>query len=129
MSHYAASSGNVYSHGQIPYSPTAGLYPTCYPTFLPNQGHGASRMAPDPSQIPLHHQRNSAEYTAIPAEQQFVRDDNYPGGLAYGHESHMIQETETQETFSENEQSEPVVPTLDGYPNVKEFDQLIERYT
>ena len=148
MSYYPPGSGSgyAYSNGQIPYSPLAALYPTYSPTYLSNQGHSASRIASsiasEPSQIPLHYQHNSAEYAAILAQQRSFSQDqytasraassqryNYPSGLSYGHESHMMQETETQETFSENEQSEPVVPALDGYPVVKEFDQLMERYT
>jgi hypothetical protein len=36
---------------------------------------------------------------------------------------------EDQESFCEESmQSEPVIPALDGFPDVREFDQLMKRY-
>jgi hypothetical protein len=37
---------------------------------------------------------------------------------------------ESQESFNQDSMlSEPIIPSLDGYPDVKEFDELMRRYS
>jgi hypothetical protein len=49
-----------------------------------------------------------------------MRDSRY--------ETYSIPDTESQESFNEDTKaSEPVEPAMEGYPDVKEFDELMKR--
>lgn len=44
------------------------------------------------------------------------------------YEAYSIPDTESQESFNENTKaSEPVEPAMEGYPDVKDFDDLMKR--
>ena len=54
------------------------------------------------------------------------RRHGYGGRHGFGHEGYVVQETEDQDSFNDiSMSSEPVVPSLEGYPDVKDFDKLI----
>lgn len=49
-----------------------------------------------------------------------IRDPRY--------ETYSIPDTESQDSFNEDTKaSEPVEPPMEGYPDVKEFDELMKR--
>lgn len=39
-----------------------------------------------------------------------------------------VTETESQESNSESQNSEPIIPPLEGFPNVQDFDSLMKAY-
>lgn len=54
------------------------------------------------------------------AQRPQIRDTRY--------EAYPIPDTESQESFNEDTRaSEPVEPAMEGYPDVKEFDDLMKR--
>ncbi|KAL4915566.1 hypothetical protein BDW62DRAFT_219267 [Aspergillus aurantiobrunneus] len=79
----------------------------------------ATSMAPIPDHASLHHPT------------QCMPQPRYLQGPAYLplHEALAETELETQDSRNEDTMlSEPVIPPLDGFPNVKEFDKLVKSY-
>ncbi|WEW56320.1 hypothetical protein PRK78_001763 [Emydomyces testavorans] len=61
---------------------------------------------------------------------QYVSQSRYsPSHRFYFHDSLREVEIESQESFNEHSMlSEPVMPPLEGFPDVREFDQLMKSY-
>ncbi|PGH10969.1 hypothetical protein AJ80_07326 [Polytolypa hystricis UAMH7299] len=76
--------------------------------------------SPQPSVLP-----HGYQYT-----QQYSSHSRYPSTHRYfAHEAFREPDIEAQESCNENTmQSEPVIPALEGFPNVQEFDQLMKSY-
>ncbi|EEP79219.1 predicted protein [Uncinocarpus reesii 1704] len=62
--------------------------------------------------------------------QQYAAQSRYsPSNRFYFHDSLREVEIESQESFNEHTMlSEPVIPPLEGFPDVREFDQLMKSY-
>jgi hypothetical protein len=147
------SNGNggwqYFNNGQIPYPAVNGSC-SAYtsPPYLPAQnGASASMYMPPTSSVGLY------PYHALPPArsstqmQQGHRTMYHPGHagtvptqrstvqpprLALGTDLNLnpMADIESQESFNQESMlSEPIIPSLDGYPDVKEFDELMRRYT
>ena len=82
-----------------------------------SSGHSTST----PDQMRLQHQ-----------PPQYMNQSRYLQSPRYLPLRDALNETEIESQDSANENtmlSEPVIPPLDGFPDVREFDQLMKRYT
>ncbi|OCT45644.1 hypothetical protein CLCR_01528 [Cladophialophora carrionii] len=143
MSHYSNGNGlsYLYGNGQIQYPPVNPQCPTYSPSYAPSQGT---------STIPLympttsgHQLQYSLANTRIPPtlpSQSRPYPSHYVSSSTHRASSHhqrlasprdysSMDGTECQDSPNQDTMlSEPVVPPLDGYPDVHEFDELMKRY-
>ncbi|RAH62541.1 hypothetical protein BO85DRAFT_333 [Aspergillus piperis CBS 112811] len=109
FSTYASHFGSPYSHSGI----TSSTH-----HLSPHQSPGHS-VPPTPDHVPLQHHI------------QYMPQSRYlqsPGFLPL---RDAFSEADIESQDSQNESSmlsEPVIPPLDGFPNVREFDQLMKSY-
>lgn len=139
MSHYQNHAGvnYLFNNGQVQYTavnPNYSTYSTqCLPsqhsanptTYLPSSSPMAYNYQPSFSRTPMipsqpHAVTTAHSFSPQTAQRPQIRDVRY--------ESYSIPDTESQESFNEDTRaSEPVEPAMEGYPDVKEFDDLMKR--
>ena len=139
MSHYQNPSGvhYLFNNSQVHYpsvNTTYSTYPTqCVPTqqsansntYLPSSSPMAYNYQPSFSRTPMVPSQPRATASAPffspqSSQRPQIRDPRY--------ETYSIPDTESQESFNEaTKASEPVEPAMEGYPDVKEFDELMKR--
>lgn len=103
------------THFNAPYSPQSALS-TSAQHLAPHYSSGNST----PDQVRLQH-----------PSPHYITHSRYLQSPRYHPLRDALNETkiESQESINENTMlSEPVVPQLDGFPDVREFDQLMKRY-
>ncbi len=141
MSHYSNNNGAsyMYTNGQIPYTTINTLYPT-YPTAY-SPSHSTAQFPTDSSHMALQYQQSSAHYSAALSQQRALAQHSYlpsrttsnqrycySNRSAMGQDAYPLADTEEQTSFNQDTMlSEPYVPVQEGYPDVKEFDQLMRR--
>ena len=139
MSHYQNHSGvnYLFNSGQVQYpavNTNYSTYPTqCIPgqhstnstAYLSNSSPMAYSYQPSFSRTPMiPSQPRAVNATPLLSPQYSqrpqIRDTRY--------ETYPIPDTESQESFNEDTRaSEPVEPAMEGYPDVKEFDDLMKQ--
>ncbi|KAL4903548.1 hypothetical protein BDW74DRAFT_41703 [Aspergillus multicolor] len=115
---FEASSYHFPQHHFSSFAPHFSL-PYSHSNISPHHSQGAS-MAPITDHAALHHP---------PA--QCIPQTRYLQGPAYLPLHEALAETELENQDSRNEDtmlSEPIIPPLEGFPNVKEFDRLVKSY-
>ena len=141
MSHNSNNSGAsyMYNNSQIPYTTINTLYPTYTTTYSPS--HSTTPFPTESSHMALQYQQSSAHYSTTLSQQRTLAQSQYlptrtssnqrycySNRSAMGQDAYSLADTEEQTSFNENSMlSEPVVPPLEGYPDVQEFDQLMRR--
>lgn len=141
MSHCSNNNGAsyMYSNGQIPYTTISTLYPS-YPTTY-SQSHTSAQFSPETSQMALQYQQNSTHFSPAYSSQRSIAQNpylpsrntstqrfSYANRATMGQDAYTMADTEDQTSFNQDSMlSEPVVPALEGYPDVKAFDQLMRR--
>ena len=139
MSHYQNHSGvnYLFNNSQVQYpavNTNYSTYPTqCLPaqhstspsTYLSSSSPMAYNYQPSFSRTPMIPSQARA-VTAAPCfsphhtQRSQLRDTRY--------ETYSIPDTESQDSFNEETKaSEPVEPAMEGYPDVKDFDDLMKR--
>jgi hypothetical protein len=143
MSHQYANGGdqefmynenNLYGYSQ----------PSCHsytPQLLASYSHQHSAVSSDAGQLNHHYPTTQPTFAQSPPQhpllshgyqypQQYASQSRYP----HLHRSFPLHdplrepEIESQESCNEHTMmSEPVVPALEGFPDVREFDQLMKR--
>jgi hypothetical protein len=151
MSQYSTGNGinYFYNHGQIPYPTVNGSY-SSYPTnYLPSHNNATTTTTSSSSMYMPNTSPMAMPYQLLPparpSMQSQSRSLSYPyhaGTLAtqrappqrsrLSHASDFnlnpMTEIEDQDSFnSDSMLSEPLVPAMEGYPDVKEFDELMRR--
>lgn len=145
--HYTNGNGvnYFYPQGQLQL-PTTGTYTTCTPMYASSpQSSPQSSMymsnnnpagvtyslAPPPRAYPT--QPRTPSYPpyhtgVVPTQRGAISHQlrrAYPPDLALAH----VNEIESQESINEDTMlSEPILPALEGYPDVGEFDQLMDTW-
>ena len=140
MPHYSSTGGAdyIYGNGQFPYTTINAVYPTYTTTYSPSD-HAAHFESENP-QMAVHYQQNSSHLATSLAQSRThatpqylpsrssTQRCSYADRAALPHDSQSVIETEDQDSFNRDSmRSEPVSPPLEGYPDVKEFDQLMRR--
>ncbi|KAA8647540.1 uncharacterized protein ATNIH1004_006234 [Aspergillus tanneri] len=115
---FPQSSFNSYtSHFTSPYN---------HPVLAPSHMHHLS-----PHHSPNHSIPSTLEVTALQHQSvQYMAHNRYLQTSRYLPLREALSETDIESQDSRNENtmlSEPVIPPLDGFPNVREFDQLMKR--
>ncbi|KJF60553.1 uncharacterized protein CIMG_06334 [Coccidioides immitis RS] len=138
MSHqYHSDEGQQYGYSR---SGQYGLSQQSFQSYthhlLPPYNHHSA----DPSSLNSSYNSSQSVYPQSPPSslsspayqypQQYVaRSGCPPSNRFYFHDSLREVEIESQESFNEHTmQSEPVLPPLEGFPDVREFDQLMKSY-
>ena len=143
MPHYSNGNGlsYLYSNGQIQYQTVNTPCSTYSPTYAPSQGTSASplympttsgQQYPYPltnTRVPmLPSQSRAYPMNALYATSSTHRASSHQQRLAAPRDYNTIDGTECQDSPNEDTMlSEPVMPPLDGYPDVHEFDELMKR--
>ncbi len=144
MSQYSNGNGinYFYNNGQIPYSTVNSSYPTYSTNYLPpHNGPSSSMYLPHTSPMAMPYQLVPPARPPMPQS----RPQSYPyhrGTLAtqrlppqrsrmsLASELNLNPMADIEEQTSYNSEtmlSEPMMPPLEGYPDVKEFDELMRR--
>ena len=141
MSHYSNTNvaSYMYTNGQIPYPTTNTLYPTYTTSYSPT--NGTTQFPTDSSQMALQYQQSSTQYPTALSQQRVLAQSQYlpsrttsvqrycySNRPAMGPDVYPLADTEEQTSFNQETMlSEPYIPVQEGYPDVKEFDQLMRR--
>jgi hypothetical protein len=147
MSHYSSGSGvnYFYNNGQIQYSTVNGSYPSYSAPYSPAQnGSSTSMYIPATSSMAMQYQNLPPTRCPIPQQPRIMSYAPYQSStlptqrqahphprVSLGAELNLnpMADIESQDSINQDTMlSEPMVPPLDGYPNVKEFDELMKRY-
>lgn len=123
---FGGNGPGTFNFHQSPYSSYGAQFSSPYtqPSSLSSSTqHFASHYSSGhstPDQVRLQHQ-----------PPQYITQSRYLQSPRYLPLRDALNETEIENQDSANESamlSEPVVPPLDGFPDVREFDQLMKRY-
>ncbi|EXJ69735.1 uncharacterized protein A1O5_06806 [Cladophialophora psammophila CBS 110553] len=145
MSHYSNANGlnyHLYSHGQVQYQTVNAPCSTYSPTYAPGQGTSTAPLYMPPTSGPHpHYSFVSPRVPTLPSQSRaFPPNSYYAPSAAHRTTSHhqrlapprdyiSMDGTECQDSPNEDTMlSEPVLPPLEGYPDVHEFDALMKRY-
>lgn len=148
--HYTNGNGINYFHpqfpqGHVPYSGTASCstYPTHYmpttqqlshPAYMPGTSSMGMQyhLTPPPSSRPYTQSRtlsyppSTGYHTGTLPTQRMQPPSQHR--LTYTTDLSLATEIESQESVNEQSMlSEPILPPLEGYPDVKEFDRLVQK--
>lgn len=143
MSHQYANSADqefMYTTNNL-YGYSQPCCPTYTPHLLASYSHHQSAVSSDAGQISHHNPTGQSMFAQSPPQhpllshgcqypQQYVPQSRYPHPHRCFplHDSLREPEIEGQESCNEQTMmSEPVVPALEGFPDVREFDQLMKR--
>ncbi|KAI1619503.1 hypothetical protein EDD37DRAFT_208265 [Exophiala viscosa] len=145
MSHYSNGNGlnYLYGNGQVQYQTVNAPCPAYSSTFAPTQNtHPSPMYMSTVPGIPLHYPIPSNRVPTLPSQSRSLPPSSYYATSSSNHRasvhhprlipprdySHM-DGTECQDSPNEDTMlSEPVLPPLEGYPDVHEFDELMKRY-
>lgn len=148
MSHYSNGSGipYFYSNGQIQYQTVNPSYPTYSQSYqhslngLPNPS--TSMYMPTTSSMGMQYQALPPSRGAITKQSRTMLYPSHPSStlpthrqpplprLSLGTELNLnpMADIESQDSINrETMLSEPIAPPLEGYPDVKDFDELIKQ--
>lgn len=118
---------NPYGILHHPFGSYAPQFPSCYAQST-SVGGQSSEMRSPLGQISPHHQTHVQDSSY--RQQRCVTPSRYPDATRLISICDMFPETEVESQESPNEDtmlSEPVIPPLEGFPDVREFDQLMKR--
>jgi len=144
MSHYSNGNGvaYLYSNGQIQYPAVNASYPTYSAPYVPTQNATTAPMyMPNPSPMSMQYQLPPGRVATLPSQARALPQTSYYSPHLQSHRppSHHprltlpsdlqpMADTEPQESFNDVTMlSEPLDVPLEGYPDVHEFDNLMER--
>lgn len=118
---------NPYGIPHHPFGSYAPQFASCYAQSTSVGGQNSEMRSPL-GQISAHHQTlvQDSSYR----QQRCVSPSRYPDATRLISICDMFPETEVESQESPNEDtmlSEPVIPPLEGFPDVREFDQLMQR--
>jgi hypothetical protein len=144
MAHYSNGNGlsYLYGNGQVPYQTVSTPCPTYSPSYAPPQGtiatplyvpsssgqqfpysFASTRVAP-----PLPSQSRTYSLGSHYGSVSTLHTSSHHPRLASPREYSPMDGTECQDSLNQDTMlSEPVVPALEGYPDVHEFDELMKR--
>lgn len=141
MAHYANSDNGNYNYTPSShYENISSTYSTYPASFLPNQNQETAYQSENlqmASQYPYDtsilgnatsHQRPLAQTTSYPLQQ--ISQHCHPQSPRYPNtnDPYPAPDVESQESVNEHTMlSEPVMPPLDGFPDINDFDRLIHR--
>lgn len=143
LSHCSHNSGVNYVYGNNPvtYQTVGPPYPAFSAPCVPSQHGSTNAIYLPPSSIALQYHPSPPRVSTLPSQTRLLNgpafySSNDTGAAQQSQEfelrtpwiqdSLMMFETESQDsTNAETMMSEPVVPPLEGYPNVQEFDNLM----
>lgn len=117
-----------YSPYSPPYTPSSSSSPSTVLFSYSGSNPMPYSIQPPPrgATLPSQHRISSRNYESSsvpshnPTNQTYVRSPS---------DCKMLLETEEQDSVNRDSgQSEPMDPPLDGYPDVREFDELMKRY-
>ncbi|KIW18184.1 hypothetical protein PV08_02472 [Exophiala spinifera] len=144
MSHYSNSNGlnYLYSNGQVQYQTVNPQYPAYSTAFTPaHNGHSSSMYIPNVTILPLQYPITSTRVPTLPSQSRALASSSFYTASPSNHRTSLHQRimsprdyghvdgTECQDSPNEDTMlSEPVIPPLEGYPNVNDFDELVKRY-
>ncbi len=143
MSHYPNGS-YFYNGGHIQYPTVNGSYPTYSQSYLPTQnGPSTSMYMPTTTSMGMQYQTlppardvlpqqprtmsySTCQSSTLPTQRQAPPHPRLALGTDFNLNS--MADIESQDSFNQDTMlSEPMVPPLEGYPDVKEFDELMRR--
>lgn len=144
MSHYYNGSGvnYFYSSSQVQYPTVNGSDSPYSPAYLPTQNGSSTFLYMRPtSGLAWEEESGAALPLTIPQQPQTMAYSLYQSStlptqrqapshprLALGAD-HPMTDIESQDSINQDTMlSEPIIPPLDGYPDVKEFEELMKRY-
>ncbi|EXJ93560.1 hypothetical protein A1O1_01952 [Capronia coronata CBS 617.96] len=140
------SNGNgfsyLYGNGQVQYQTVSAPCPTYSTTYAPSPGTPSSAYMPNGPGLPLQYPVTNNRVPTLPSQSRALPHATYYATTTTNHRSAshhprlvpprefiQMDGTECQDSPNENTMlSEPVVPPLEGYPDVHEFDELMKRY-
>ena len=141
VGHYSAltpSMSYIYGSGTHNYQPATTSYPTFSTSYLSTTG--SSGVAPfylAPSSMSGFSNQPGRAYT-LPSQGRLLGSTYHQQSIPSRPQEVQLRsplhdllalETEDQDSPNEDTQlSEPIIPALEGYPNVKAFDELMVRY-
>ncbi|KAJ9604584.1 hypothetical protein H2200_010697 [Cladophialophora chaetospira] len=144
MSHYSNGNGlsYIYGHGSIPYQTVNSQCSTYSPTYAANQGTSTTPLYIPSSghQFPYSLASSRIPPTLPTQSRAYPMTSHYLSSTAHRSSAHQqrltsprdyspMDDTECQDSPNQDTMlSEPVVPSLEGYPDVHEFDDLMKRY-
>ncbi|OQU98546.1 hypothetical protein CLAIMM_04315 [Cladophialophora immunda] len=144
MSHYPNGTGlsYLYSNGQVPYQTVHTPCSAYSPTYAPSPGTSAAPLYLPPTSGPqLHYSFVGPRVPTLPSQSRAFQPSSYyaPSSanrttshhqrLAPPRDYPSMDGTECQDSPNEDTMlSEPVLPPLEGYPDVHDFDELMKRY-
>lgn len=131
--------GYLYGNGQVQYQTVSAPCPAYSTAYAPS--HGTSVYMPNGSGLSLHYSATSSRVPTLPSQSRALPEASYYATASANQRSvphHprpvpprdfvQMDGTECQESPNEDTMlSEPVVPPLEGYPDVYEFDDLMKR--
>ena len=143
MSHYPNGS-YFYNGGQIQYPTSNGSYSAYPQPYLPTQnGSTASMYMPPTSSMGMQYQTLPPARDVLPQQPRNMHYSTHQSStlptqrqapshprLTLGTDFNLnpMADIESQDSFNQDTMlSEPMVPPLEGYPDVKEFDELMKR--
>ena len=140
MPHYANNDSGNYNYSPHPHyendPPTCTAYANSFISSQIQDAHYYSDGLQMAAQYPHHPPvlGNSVSHRPLaqtaPYSFQQLSQHSSPHYPRYtnGHDPYELSEVESQESVNESTMlSEPVLPPLDGFPEIKDFDRLIKR--
>jgi len=139
--HYANNDNINYNYGPHPHyenvSPAYSTYATSFISSQNRDTHFLSENLQMAAQYPYSSphlgnntssHRNSAQTFAHPLQQLSQHSLSQSPRYSSPHDHYQASDIESQESVNENTMlSEPVLPPLDGFPDIQEFDMVIHR--
>jgi hypothetical protein len=142
MSHYSNGNGlsYLYGNGQVQYQTVNSQCSAYSPNYAPSQGTSTTPLyMPTTSghqfqyslantRIPPTLPSQSRTYPSHYVSSSTQRTSSHHQRLASPRDYSSMDGTECQDSPNQDTMlSEPVIPALDGYPDVHEFDELMKR--
>jgi hypothetical protein len=150
MSHHYSNgngSNHFFNNGQIPYQTACSPYSAYSHNYLPTQNGLSTPPSPmymqSPTSLGMQYQTlppARSSYTSYTHHSRTMPHSTYPHStlptqrqtprLSLGTDLHMspLHDTEPQDSHNRDTMlSEPMEPPLEGYPDVKDFDELMRR--
>jgi hypothetical protein len=139
MPHYANNDSASYNYSSYPhYENVPSTYSTYATSFIPPHNQDTQYLS-DHLQMAAHYPYNTPVLTntashhrplAQTAPYSFQQLPQHPLSQSprypISHDPYQLSDVENQESVNENTMlSEPVLPPLDGFPDIKDFDRLI----
>jgi hypothetical protein len=144
MSHYSNGNGlsYLYGNGQVQYQTVNGPCPAYSTAYAPAHDTPTSSVyMSNGSGLPVQYSVPSSRVPTLPSQSRALPHSSYyatssPSHRSAGHHPRLVPPrdlshmdgTECQDSPNEDTMlSEPILPPLEGYPDVHEFDELMKR--